>query len=153
MNRKPNGEAVVKVKIQKVWINRAEGPVDSCGAKIFEGDDALRLAQRQMADWGITAPDPGDGYNKCDFVVEYEDGETYAGRYDLQSTGYGDDGQTIGGQMRQQLRFVAGDWRPAWCNDKEWDSICERHKGEKEDALDWLENRELGIVPLRPVGA
>lgn len=132
----------MKVKVSKVWVNRAEGPIDQCRDYTFEGPDALQQAQRQMFKWGTTVS-PGGGYDKCDFVVTFEDGEMYSGRYDLKGDGLADDGLTIAGQIRRMLRFWAGEWRPAWCNDKEWGDICKRHEAGADEAREWLEKYEL----------
>ena len=132
-----------KIKVKSVYLNRAEGPCASCGPCTFEGPDAMRDAQRQMYSWGITAPDPGNGYDKCDFIVTFEDDDTYQGRYDLQSTGLNDSGETIGQQMVNFVSFLAGLMRPAWMNDKEWARSREMHKAEESECLEWLEMYEV----------
>lgn len=52
----------------------------------------------------VTAPPKGQGYDKTDFVVEFEDGETYEGRIDLQRDVY----ETLDGHIREFCEFHAG---------------------------------------------
>ena len=129
------------IKIRSVWMKDVEGYGEE---KLIRGPGALDKAQAQMRKWGsMGAPDPETGcYSKCDFVVTFEDGDTYTGRYDLQSNGLAS-GLTIGQQMKNFVGLIAGTFRPAWCSDEDWERICERHKDDKAEALEWLETYEV----------
>lgn len=70
----------------------------------LEADQALMRC-------AMSAPE-GGGYDKTDFRVEWENGEVYDGRFDL------DHDHRVGGplleqQMRRHLEFYAGEHRPA----------------------------------------
>jgi len=129
------------IKVKSVKVERAEGPTEECVPHTFEGPDAMEEAQTQMTLWSKTAPGKGHGYDKCDFVVTFEDGETYEGRYDLQDTGLNDSGDTISYQMHHFLGFMAGSYRPGWIDDEKWDKACKYHKesGEAQSAREFLE--------------
>jgi len=135
--------ATAKIAVKSVWLNRAEGPVEECVKVLLEGSDSLETAQAVFAKWGKTAPEKGGGYDKCDFKVTFEDGETYEGRYDLQNTGYNDSGETVAQQMANFVGFLAGTKRPAWMNDKQWADACKRHADDAADAKAFLAKYEF----------
>jgi hypothetical protein len=129
----------VKKQIIKVELERAEGPIEACIKVEFSGPDAVTQAQKQLRQWGETAPEKG-GYDKCDFVITFEDGETYTGRYDLVRSGLNDAGETILEQVRRFLGFIAGTYRPAWVDDKTWAQIRQRYdSGRAAEAQAFLE--------------
>ena len=128
------------VKVRSVYLEPIEGVGE---ATLFQGPTAMADAQKQLRKWGFDAPAPETGcYDKTDFVVTFQDGDTYSGRYDLQGDGLAG-GKTIAEQMVQFVGFIAGTYRPAWCSDEEWASICERNKDRKAEALEWLETYEV----------
>ena len=61
------------IKAIKIWLHRAEGKEDFA---TVEGEDVWFEAQNVLRRWGRTAPKPGGGYDKTDFKVTFEDGET-----------------------------------------------------------------------------
>ena len=73
-------EAVSKAKPVSVWINRGEGPIASCGKPLTVA--TFLQANHILSLWAQTAP-AGGGYDKCDFRVAYDNGDTYSGRIDL----------------------------------------------------------------------
>jgi hypothetical protein len=97
-----------KVKAVKFDVTRAEGRIEECKSYTVttwaKTDSILRS-------WARTAPDEGQGYNKCDFTVTYEDGETYTGRYDLKrhDMGFTD---LLGYHIRSFVEFCAGQHKP-----------------------------------------
>ena len=105
---------------KEITLVRGEGPTEECDQPVMVGSYAE--ASAVLARWARTAPASG-GYDKCDFSVSWEDGETYEGRYDLQNTGFNDSGETINGQMHSFLGFLAGTVRPAWVDDAKWATI------------------------------
>lgn len=52
---------MTKAKPISIEVNRGEGP---------------------SREWAFTAPS-GGGHDKCDFVITFDNGDTYSGRYDL----------------------------------------------------------------------
>jgi hypothetical protein len=65
-------------------------------AGTFKGPDCWALAQHQLT----LSPRPSLGYYKTDFVITYEDGFTYSGRYDI-----GADSPTLEGHVIDHLRY------------------------------------------------
>jgi len=135
-------EPVTKKKIVKVIFERAEGPVKECERKEFT---SLAEAQVQATRWSRTAPAPGKGYDKCDFELVFEDGNTYKGRYDLQNTGYNSDGERIFEQVVSHLSYVAGKRQPAGMSDNTWQFECVDHlrTGQAQAAREFLEAYEI----------
>lgn len=71
-----------KVNIVEILVNRAEGPIESCGNKTFSSWSEANKAVSEMA---VSAPE-GGAYDKTDFKITYEDGFEYKGRLDLEFT-------------------------------------------------------------------
>lgn len=95
------------MKIKGIVLERAEGPAKECGRRIQ--CDTYSHASLILGQWARTAPATG-GYDKCDFWVTWEDGETYQGRVDLErkhSTGY-----DLRRHMLDFLTFYTGERRP-----------------------------------------
>lgn len=69
-------------RLRYVIIERAEGPSGLCRKP--EVHKSLEQASAALMGWSSTAPEPGQGYDKCDFTVVWKDGQTYLGRWDLQ---------------------------------------------------------------------
>jgi hypothetical protein len=66
--------------IRSITLTRVEGPTEDCITKTVASWDAATATLRE---WAKTAPGPGDGYDKCDYTIEWQDGERFEGRYDL----------------------------------------------------------------------
>ena len=140
-----------KSKVSYVVVNRAEGPTEECGAVLFYSGDVVPVdyddksghyrgavpvkcaaimdeVQKQFTKWGHSAPDD-DCYDKCDFKVVWENGESYEGRYDLQKGGT--DGKEYFVQsLKNRVGFYACVRRPSHFNDKDWASHCARAESE-----------------------
>ena len=93
------------VPVKRIILDRVEGPTESCGERIASDFRHTDLLLQGMAH---TAPEQGRGYDKVDFKIEWEDGETYEGRYDLNKFGEDDDlGQSLVRHVRNHLSFIA----------------------------------------------
>jgi hypothetical protein len=134
----------MKHQVVKVELDRAEGPVAECVKVELAGADAMMKAQVQMIRWSHTAPKDG-GYDKCDFTVTFDDGQTYKGRYDLVRSGRNDGNETIAEQVRNYIGFLAGELRPAWMDDAQWSSARCRYEdnGLATEARKFLEAYEV----------
>lgn len=92
-----------KIKAKEIVFSRAEGPSDEC---ITVSCSSFGEVNRVINQAARTAPALG-GYDKCDFSVVFEDGETYKGRYDMVR-----DDMTRTGMLEQHMRshmeFYAG---------------------------------------------
>lgn len=69
-----------KIQLKQVTITRAEGPSSDCGRPgVYKSFTEANGRLRRISE---TAPKTG-GYDKTDVVVEWEDGQTYTGRWDV----------------------------------------------------------------------
>jgi hypothetical protein len=104
-----------KAKVTGIWLNRAEGPVALCGERsvrnFAEANDVIRS-------WARTAP-KGGGYDKCDFKVSYDNGDTYSGRYDMT---YDDvcGADMLQKHIRSNVDFYSGKSRPLHMDEKRY---------------------------------
>lgn len=69
----------------KVTIEKLEGDVDTCG--IICQDASVDVAERVLRMSAVTAPEPGQGYDKHAVDLSWGDGEGYGFRLDLQTEG------------------------------------------------------------------
>lgn len=121
----------MKTKAIAITLDRWEGPTDLCGKREVESPDVWAKADRILFEWRMTAPGPGKGYNKVGFVVRYEDGETYSGRYDLKKHETPD----LAGHIRAFCRFASSD-RAEWVpleGRQQFAAFLERYEVGSED--------------------
>ena len=139
----------MKSAVKYVALNRAEGPSDECGVVVFfEGRKApvlegyFKKARSyrvigdgmgsevlcQLLNWGESAPD-GGGYDKCDFLVMWESGESYAGRFDMQKGGK-ENGLNFWASLKSRLEFYALVRRPSHFKDDQWASFSKSQIGD-----------------------
>lgn len=108
-----------KLPAFKITLMRKEGTVQEIrdGLAVLMGPDVFGKADELLCEWSRTAPRVGaGGYHKCHFVVEYTDGETYEGRYDLKAG----EGVSLGAHMESHLKRVAGRQTPPGRTATEW---------------------------------
>jgi len=153
-------------KIVYVALNRAEGPSAKCGAVVFyRGSEApvisdphfkgatmvpasdidLRV-RRQIFEWGCSAPKNG-GYDKTDFIVQWDNNQSYSGRFDMQYGGT-ENGESFWVSLKNRILFYAGLRRPAHFDDASWNDFIDRHKKDDimKEALKMLSDCEMGGV-------
>lgn len=104
-----------KAKPVQVWLNRAEGPTRLCGEKTVR---TFAEANTVLRDWARTAPSTG-GYDKCDFRVDYDNGDTYSGRFDLVRD---DQARSLmlETHIEEHCRFMIGERRPLHLSDEHY---------------------------------
>jgi len=115
-------------RIKQISLWRAEGRSEECYPIIFvnkdvEGNEveyegrwknATLVEERLVSDieskvqeflfeWGKTAPKNG-GYDKTDFRVKWDNGFSYAGRFDMEYGGL-DGGQTFVNSLKGRLEY------------------------------------------------
>jgi len=158
----------VKSPVRFVSVNRAEGPNAECVAFVYHAGDKPadfddershmagatfvkcepgKLAEaviRRFSTWGMTAPDSG-GYDKCDFKVAWENGETYEGRFDMKRGGTDGD-ESFWTSLRRRVEFYACARRPAHFKDAHWKHFCEEaeKEGWKKQMEKMLAECEMG---------
>jgi hypothetical protein len=76
-----------KIQAVRITLRRLEGTLAEIEApKVITAETATgsiwEAANRTLMDWSQTAPADG-GYDKCEFTVEYMNGQEYQGRYNL----------------------------------------------------------------------
>lgn len=72
---------VSKSPVNFITLARAEGLEHECGKPVTVS--TWDAASATLSGWAWSAPKDG-GYDKCLFKVEWANGETYQGRFDLQ---------------------------------------------------------------------
>lgn len=99
----PKAPPKPKIPLVKVHIHVAEGPMagkEFTVPNFKEGNAILHQVSN-------SAPTSG-GYHKVDFVVTYQDGNEYAGRYDVTHLSRRESPLSLADQMRNHLTFHAG---------------------------------------------
>lgn len=93
--------------VTSIRLRRAEGPTCEC---VEVNLSTFAEVDRQIRKWAVSAP-KGGGYDKVDFLVKWDNGDSYDGRFDMKRdhvTG----GHFLQDQIRQHLRFITGDYCP-----------------------------------------
>lgn len=128
-----------KIRAVKFELYRAEGPID-------DSDNTATVntwteADNVLKHWALTAPEPGHGYDKCDFKITYADGETYEGRYDLKQhdTQFP---ELIAYHIRGFQEFYAGTRRPDWMSEEKYAKLMEDEYS--QEAVNFLAKYEIG---------
>lgn len=111
-----------------IILERGEGPSDECGEPaVFKN---FEDAGHALAIWARTAP-KGGGYDKTDFIVVWNDGETYEGRVDLKRE------HVLGYDLRAHIRsawtFCAGLAKPAHLTQERYDKFLRQQEQENPD--------------------
>lgn len=117
---------MAKIPVKSIWLDRAEGytrDLETVTVSSFEAADAV------LRKWARTAPE-GGGYNKVDFKVTWEDGETYAGRYDLVRADTTK--ASLSTHMKEFCSFHGGLWCPPHMKRQIYDEFIERQERDPE---------------------
>ena len=120
-------EPAEPIELVGIELTRAEGPIDLCITKHIKPEtrgasplfpeegpwrcSALIAANAVMTHWGSTAPKEGQGYDKCDVVLNWADETSWTCRFDLQYGGM-DGRHTFIDSMRWRFMFYSGLKRP-----------------------------------------
>ena len=144
MNAAASLPAASKIQTIKITIKRVEGPVALCNRPTeFTGADCWEQANEWLLTMSPTFPASG-GYDKHDFTIEWADGETYFGRLDCKAETCKEPDLDVAQHVRDAVEFIAGTYRPAWMNDKQWDACCERNELQHDEALSFLATYQIG---------
>lgn len=90
-----------RVGVASIELERCEGDWRTELVKATHTKDAWTQADATLTRWAVTAP-VGGGYHKCAFVVTFEDGQKYSGRYDLK----GGESPSLAKHVRSFLSFI-----------------------------------------------
>lgn len=134
---------MAKIKAVSITIERAEGRKDECVTVKVSGPEVWSAANAVLWRWSHTAP-KGGAYNKCDFTVEYEDGEKYEGRYDLHHFEY--EAPDLAKHMRRHCGVYAGRLIPGWVKEEDVEQFKAhiREVGKQEQYCGFLDRYEIG---------
>ncbi len=112
-----------KVGVHKIVVQRVEGrhapPADNPEQQTFTAPHAWAKADAFLRQQARTAPDTG-GYDKCDFVVVFDDDETYRGRYDLIRRDVSSP-DILSAHVLHFLRFLTGRHKPEHMSQQQYD--------------------------------
>lgn len=129
------------IKAVKIEVHRGEGPRNECEGK-WHAFTTFRDAEALLAKWARTAPKTG-GYDKCDFKVTYEDGETYEGRADIKHDHIF--GYSLSRHMTDFLTFYAGTRCPPHLSRERYEAfLATLDKEDKEGSAEFLANYQIG---------
>lgn len=110
------------IKATKITILWSEASYDENIE--FTGDNVFGQANDYLKRLARTLPEKHLGYYKTKFRIEWEDGSTYEGRYDLKLNDvvYGD----IGRHIRQFLEFYSGRRKPDHLTERDYRNFLAR---------------------------
>jgi hypothetical protein len=123
-------------KVTNVRLMRAEGPSHLCRKE--RNVPSLKEATWIIHDWATTAPKDGC-YDKVDFTVTWEDGETYEGRFDMKYE-HTAAANPIGEQMKEWIMFHF--IRPRWMTPEQYKGLGFTEEDEKM-AREFLKTHNL----------
>lgn len=134
-------ETKKKIGVERIEITRAKGPSVFCGkTKVYRSWKDARVG---LAMDNRTYPGPGQGYDKHDFKVVFQDGEIYSGRLDVKQYVCQDNDQDVQRHVREFVAFYAGLFEPLWMQKKPG-LYQETIKGEnQEEYRAWLEKYDV----------
>jgi hypothetical protein len=135
------------IRVARIAITRAEGLPHECSVTHICGtwDDADAVLKRMAA----TAPDSG-GYDKTDFRITWEDGETYLGRYDL--TRQDATKASLAGHVRNFCLFYSGRRRAEHVDEPRYRAIVDRDPELRDAIARLLDTHQIGDAGLSGIG-
>jgi len=143
------------IKVRSITLTRAEGRHEEVGKPITlqkgQHPDMWAAADKVLYGWSTTAPKEG-GYDKCDFVIEYDDGEKYTGRYDLYH--HSIEFPNLSKHVYDFVRFTSGKYKGA-LTQEEYDKFKEQEHFKKlaPEFAKFLDKYEIGAYNLASMKA
>ena len=138
------------IKVRSITLTRAEGRHEEVGKPITllkgQHPDMWAAADKVLYGWSTTAPKEG-GYDKCDFVIEYDDGEKYTGRFDLYH--HSIEFPNLSKHVYDFVRFTSGKYKGA-LTQEEYDKFKEQEHFKKlaPEFAKFLDKYEIGAYNL-----
>jgi hypothetical protein len=135
----------MRSKVKGISITRVEGaPVGSANARA----DSWAHADTVLHRWSESVARDG-GFDKCEFTVEWEDGETYQGRFDL--VNWRDAEPDLAKHVRELAYFYTGRLRPNHMTPEVYAAFLEERSAVQVVYGGLLANNDLGVETLAPV--
>ena len=135
----------MKAQVKNIMIKRGEGKATAAGFKPYNFP-TFEAAQDHLRSIGYTAPKPGNGYDKVDFVISWEgdedDKNSYSGRFDMQYGGL-DSGETLREHVKNFLLFMAGEKKPGHMTDAQYKNYLLTSGSDKAEAREYLDTHEI----------
>lgn len=113
-----------------IYFKRAEGPSHLCVAKTFTNFEDVN---RYMGEMSRTAPK--EGYDKCDFKVDFGNDDIYTGRYDLKHSSI--EKPDLANYVKEELLFYTGELKPDHMSQSQYDELLHMY-GNKEEVAGML---------------
>lgn len=144
-----------KIQISEISITNIEGGLPDHQA--HQTVTSWAAADALLYKWARNAPKDGS-YHKCDFIVQFCDGTTHRGRFDLQHISHGC--PSLQSHILTYFRFLSGTQKPAWMithpkGDLYWEDSRKRYEadGTAEKAREFLATYQIGDdVSVSPLG-
>lgn len=115
-----------KIKVKRITVQCAEGPSYLCHLKTASNFEEANSLLRAISNDG-----PDLGYYKTDFVIEFENGDTYEGRFDVYRWDNPDkEPIDLQGHVRRFVQFYAGLRKPDRLTEVQYKTIISRGGGE-----------------------
>ncbi|QST02589.1 hypothetical protein IMZ31_24370 (plasmid) [Pontibacillus sp. ALD_SL1] len=125
----------MKNTMTSIRFTQAEGPITRAGeTRTFT---TWSEAEAHINDLACYAP--SNGYYKCDFVILFEEGGEYRGRFDLDRTHVS--GNPLSEHVLRELTFRAGSYRPPHMKEEVYRDYI---RGGEEDAQAFLDTYQIG---------
>lgn len=133
---------MAKIPVKRIWLRRVEGHTKDLGQRTVT---SFKAADEQLARWAQTAPEKSG--HKTDFQVEWADGETYTGTYEIHRAD-ATKLNLLGSHIQHYLGFHAGIFCPQEMSRQDYENYLERMgEGEGSEkragALAFLQNYEM----------
>lgn len=139
----------MKKRATTIELERCEGRITECTTTTVTGPEVWEKANAVLSRWSRTAP-KGGGYNKCAFVVTYEDGETYSGRYDL--VHFSEERANLERHMREFCETYSGRRKPAHMKVADYERFIGFYhdRGTCEEYARFLDGYDIGGESVAP---
>ena len=129
--------------IKSIVITRREGLTSEC---LSSTHTSWSDAEKRIASICTTSPVDG-GYNKTDFVITWNDDETYEGRYDaIHSDSPAHEG-TLKKHCLDHLTFGAGLRRPDWMTEIQYEEQIQRNPDRVKESTAFLKKYSFEDAP------
>lgn len=129
---------MAKVPVKRIWLRRVEGLTENLGQRTVH---SFHEADEQLARWAMTAPEKSA--HKTDFQVEWADGQTYMGTYEITAADR-TRMNLLGSHIQHYLAFHAGIFCPQEMSRENYEAHLERDgKKAQEEAMNFLHNYEM----------
>jgi len=124
------------VKLVKIEFIQVESPVPGV---VLEGADPDTLWLRANEYIHHCRQRVRSGYDKTDFVVTWEDGETYKGRFDMESLDKDGGDDTLRGHVFSCAAFQSGYGRPAHMTEADYQGVLTFGHSTPAERTMWLQ--------------